>query len=248
MSTPEDIRALRRDKYGDAETDMSEDLERLAAGEPLAYVIGWVPFLGLKIHLESRPLIPRPETEWWTEKLIAHLKEKFGDKPFTVLDLCAGSGAIGLAILAHIPAARVTFAELMPAHVQLIRRNIRQNDLDVSRTAVLEGDLFSPIPTGSRFDIIVSNPPYIPENRELPESVTIFEPPEALFSGTDGLSLIRRIAEEAPTYLHADGELWVECDSEHADAARDLLVKHVDKTEIRKDQYGRARLLVSYWQ
>ena len=72
---PNDRELLIRDKYeGDANADMNEDLARLAAGEPLAYVIGWIPFLGLRIYLDSKPLIPRPETEWWTEVLIKHLQ------------------------------------------------------------------------------------------------------------------------------------------------------------------------------
>jgi len=91
-----EIGQLLRDKYGgDPKADLTQDIARLDAGEPLAYVIGWIPFLGLTIRLDSHPLIPRPETEWWTEELIAHLKDLFGDTPFRLLDMCAGSGAIG---------------------------------------------------------------------------------------------------------------------------------------------------------
>jgi len=97
MNIPrEDIEALRREKYAGAkDANMYDDLVRLAHGEPLAYVIGTQPFLGLTLHLDSHPLIPRPETEWWTELLIAHI----GTKKLSVLDLCAGSGAVGLAVL-----------------------------------------------------------------------------------------------------------------------------------------------------
>jgi release factor glutamine methyltransferase len=107
-------RQLLDEKYaGNAAAEgFKDDRKRLAAGEPLAYVIGWQPFLGLKIYLDSRPLIPRPETEWWTEELIKHLNERFGDAPFRLLDLCAGSGAIGIAVLAMMPGARVSFGEL----------------------------------------------------------------------------------------------------------------------------------------
>ena len=88
----EDYRALVRDKYdGDQHADLSADIARLAQGEPLAYVIGWQPFLGLSIDLSTRPLIPRPETEWWTELLIQELKKQFPSAPFTLLDLCSGS-------------------------------------------------------------------------------------------------------------------------------------------------------------
>src|SRR6266481_7254990 len=88
----EDIAALVRDKYGGIENapELEADLARLASGEPLAYVIGWIPFLGVRVRLDSHPLIPRPETEWWTNELIAHLHERFDTRPFHLLDLCAG--------------------------------------------------------------------------------------------------------------------------------------------------------------
>src|SRR4051812_37967220 len=121
----QDIELLARDKYdGDASRITQEDRARLAAGEPLAYVIGWVPFLGLSIGLDTHPLIPRPETEWWTEELVGRLRERFGARPFKLLDLCAGSGAIGLAVLKELPGAQVSFAELSPEHTELILRNI----------------------------------------------------------------------------------------------------------------------------
>lgn len=222
---------------------MAEDLERLFEGMPLAYVIGWAPFLGLRIHLDGRPLIPRPETEWWTEKLIAHLKEKFGNRAFTLLDLCAGSGAIGLAVLSNLPNARVTFTELSPEHVDTIRKNARENSINESSFDIRTGDLFEPL-GDERFDIIATNPPYIPKGRALPESVTGFEPHEALFAGLDGLAVIRRIASEAPAHMNRGGELWLECDTGHAEVARMLFG---EAAELHTDQYGRPRLVVSYW-
>lgn len=251
---PEDIRALRRDKYGDdPDADLAEDVARLAAGEPLAYVIGWVPFLGLNIFLDSRPLIPRPETEWWTEKLVAHLREAFGDRPFSFLDLCAGSGCIGLAVLKAFPQARVSFGELSPEHCALIRENLEANGLDAARADIRESDLFDAFAgeahggSGSgRFDCVAANPPYVPEGRELDAGVVDFEPHEALFSGPDGLALIRRIAQEAPFYLNEGGELWLECDSAHAEDAQALLVASGLAAELHTDLYGRPRLLVAY--
>lgn len=235
---------LIRDKYDRhvSEAVLAVDLGRLAAGEPLAYVIGWQPFLGLRIHLDSKPLIPRPETEWWTEELVRYI----GDRPLRVLDLCAGSGAVGCAVLKHAPNVPVTFAELMPEHEQTIRKNIRENGLDESRAQVHTGDLFTPL-AGERFDIIAANPPYIPDERALDASVTDFEPREALRAGADGLELIRRIAAEAPTHLTVGGELWLECDSEHASLAEALIAAHALRTELRTDPYGRPRLVVGYY-
>jgi release factor glutamine methyltransferase len=215
-----------------------EEQERLSRGEPLAYVIGTQPFLGLTIGLSSRPLIPRPETEWWTEELIHHI----GTRSLRVLDLCAGSGAIGLAILKECPNATVMFGERMPSHAVQIQENLARNHLDSSRADIRAGDLFAPF-TNERFDIIAVNPPYIPEGRVLDESVALYEPNEALFGGPDGLSLIRRIAKEVPQHIVPDGELWMECDVETIEAATALF----PKATIRTDQYGRPRVVVAYY-
>jgi len=249
MEYHEERAFLIRDKYdGDTDADLTQDLECLSAGEPLAYIIGWIPFFGLRIALDSRPLIPRPETESWTEDLHTHLRQKFGDRPFTFLDLCAGSGAIGLSVLARFPHARVRFLELMPEHAALIRRNITENTLDASRATVHVGDLFDAFPEDQRFDVIATNPPYVPETRTLEKSVTDFEPSVALYAGIDGLDLIRQIAREAATRLESEGELWMECDIENIEGAKDLVLSGgAVRAEIRTDQYGRPRVCVGYY-
>ncbi len=239
---------LLEEKYGGKKTEEFEaDRRRLALGEPVAYVIGWQPFLGLKIFLDSRPLIPRPETEWWTEQLLSSVYvAQAGSpvRPSTFLDLCAGSGAIGCAALARLPDARVYFGELDPMHEMTIVKNIRENGLDASRADIRIGDLFTPFPAGMRFDVIAANPPYIPEARVLPKSVTEWEPESALRAGADGLSLIRRIADELPARLERNGAAWIECDSLSIGAARELFLKRGLTVEIRTDQYGAPRVLV----
>lgn len=249
MDNQKEREFLIRDKYdGNAEADLSKDLARLSEGEPLAYVIGWIPFLGLRISLDSKPLIPRPETEAWTEELHTRLREKFGNQAFTFLDLCAGSGAIGLSVLSAFPAARVRFAELMPLHCAQIRRNIEENDLDASRATVHAGDLFDVFPSDQQFNVIATNPPYVPETRTLDASVTNFEPKEALYAGDDGLDLIRRIATEVSDRLEDNGELWMECDIDNIEEAKELLLSHGAKeATIRNDVYGRPRVCVGYY-
>jgi len=244
----QDQELLIRDKYnGDSTIDLTDDLTRLALGEPLAYVIGWIPFLGLRIDLSSHPLIPRPETEWWTEELLAHLVERFGKRPFTLLDLCAGSGAIGLSVLKAFPHAQVHFGEKIPEHIALIQKNIVLNDLDGSRTTIKESDLFESFST-DHFDVIVTNPPYIPEARSLDTSVTSFEPAEALYAGSDGLDLIRRIAIDTPQRMNPSGEMWVECDIDNIEEAKKLLLAHdALRADIRTDLYGRPRIVVGYY-
>ncbi|MFH1178515.1 MAG: HemK/PrmC family methyltransferase [bacterium] len=208
--------------------------------EPIAYTIGWQPFLGLKIYLDSRPLIPRPETEWWTEQLltnVGHLKSyiKF-------LDLCAGSGAIGCAALARLPNAEVFFGEIDPAHETTILKNIRENNLDKSRSHICIGDLFEPF-SDMQFDIIAVNPPYIPADRELPKSVADYEPALALRSGIDGLDLIRRIAASTRRRLVENGVLWCECDSPTAETARALFEEQGLNAKILNDQYDQPRVI-----
>lgn len=266
---------LLKEKYGGVAThEYDADCRRLAAGEPLAYVIGHQPFLGLTICLDSHPLIPRPETEWWTSQLIQEsgggIEEASGGdsevfrratargtaifqqkntrppEPATrlrILDLCAGSGAIGCATLKYLPHAEVYFGEIDPAHEATILKNIRQNGLDESRTHIGIGDLFTPFES-MPFDIIAANPPYIPESRELDKSVIEYEPELALRSGSDGLDLIRRIAHELPKHLKPSGIAWIECDRAHAQAACALFADQGFSAQVRADQYGTPRLIV----
>ena len=254
-------RQLLDEKYGGQKTPgFEEDGKRLQAGEPLAYIIGWQPFLGLKIYLDNRPLIPRPETEWWVEKLMGEAGAIFsatgcskaepepeGAKKSlrrpALLDLCAGSGTIGCVALKMLSNTIVYFGEIDPAHKSTIEKNIRENGLDESRADIRIGDLFEPF-KGLIFDIIAVNPPYIPSHRALPESISRYEPAKALYAGEDGLDLIRRIAKDLPNYLAKGGQAWIECDSEHAEAAGDLFKSTGMQAKIHTDLYGRPRLLV----
>lgn len=257
---------LLEEKYGGKETEaFEEDRKRLAKGEPLGFIIGWQPFLGLKIFLDSHPLIPRPETEWWVEQLLNTLtgresaesfsvvrlglaarsateKDSADERPTQFLDLCAGSGAIGCAALARLPDAQVYFGEIDPAHEATILKNIRENNLDESRAEVRIGDLFEPFDMA--FDIIAANPPYIPSDRTLDTSVADYEPAQALYAGEDGLAVIRRIAADLPQKLAQGGEAWIEVDSAHAAMAAELFEERGMHASIRTDQYDRPRILV----
>lgn len=251
-----DERWLLDEKYhGEATSGFEADRERLASGEPLAYLIGWQPFLGLKIYLDSHPLIPRTETEWWIEELVTVMKKVWpseakgpedflkGGNEFRFLDLCAGSGAIGCAALAKLPNAQVYFGEIDPAHEATILKNIRENNLDKSRAHIYIGDLFEPFDS-MKFDVIAANPPYIPNERVLDTSVVDYEPSLALFAGADGLDLIRRIAAELSKHLAPGGEAWIEIDTPAAAAAAALFTDQGFVAEIRNDQYGAPRTIV----
>jgi release factor glutamine methyltransferase len=267
-----DEKWLLEEKYGGiASAAFEADKARLALGEPVAYLIGWQPFLGLKIYLDSKPLIPRTETEWWVEQLIAKVGSSFDEAPqrdrredgavfqqknrvlretapdLRVLDLCAGSGAIGCALLAAFPTAQVSFGEIDAAHEATIRKNIRENGLDEPHADIRIGDLFAPFagdPPAGGFDLITINPPYIPERRELPASVTDYEPALALFSGGDGLDLMRRIALQLREHLNPGGTAWIECDSPSVEETSGLFAAQGFAAKVMPDQFGQPRVIV----
>lgn len=239
-----DVLWLLQEKYGGIKGDSFEkDVERLRSGELLAYVIGFTPFLRTKIYLDSHPLIPRPETEWWTEQFLLSLEK---DVPYHILDLCAGSGAIGVALLKHHPLITVTFADIREDHLKTIEKNVRENGILETRVHIIQSDLFHNI--SLTFDRIVTNPPYIPDARKLPSSVKDNEPHDALFSGEDGFLHIKKILEGTKKHLNKDGELWCEIDITHEHTALPCAYAGGAETaEIRKDQYGLPRLLVAHY-
>lgn len=243
MTLTRDEKWLLEEKYDGVRTpEFAADCKRLAAGEPLGYVIGWVPFLGCKIWLDSHPLIPRPETEYWTEKAIEALQARraASETPLCVLDLCAGSGCIGVAIAKAIPTIHVTFGELEKSHLPTIAKNLTENSIDCTRYQVFQSDLFTQI-TGT-YDFIVSNPPYIdPQLDRTEQSVTSHEPHSALYGGTGGLDLIHTIISEARQHLTECGELWIEHEPEQSTEIQRLAsTKHM-AAHTHTDQYNRER-------
>lgn len=238
---------LLKEKYnGEKSVAFFADLKRLALGEPLAYLIGWAPFLNTKIHLDSRPLIPRPETEHWTEEAItairggATLPLGFEDKPVRILDLCAGSGCIGIAIAKALPNAIVEFAELNAEHLPTIKKNLEANKIDLKRTNIVHSNLFSNL--SGQYDFILTNPPYIdPALDRIEESVRTFEPYVALFGGRKGLEVITDIITQAPKHLAPGGQLWIEHEPEQSEAIHKLGEKAGFSVATHKDQYDIER-------
>lgn len=221
--------------------------------EPVAYRIGYIPFLNTIIFLDSRPLIPRPETEYWVTRAIKDIREyaALKDRELFILDLCAGSGCIGVAILKAIPMARVDFAEINASHHATITKNLRKNKINLSRTCIYGGDLFTDFAKASpQYDFILTNPPYINPQKihRVQESVLKYEPTEALFGGTDGMDYIARIITEAPRYLAKFGVLYIEHEPEqkraiHALAQRSGYVS----CETRPDQWQTDRYTRLTW-
>ena len=233
---------LLAEKYhGEKSPAFFTDISRLEAGEPLAYVIGHIPFLNTTISLTSRPLIPRPETEYWTAKVIADIEQLTATKNPLVLDLCAGSGAIGVAIAKAVPQSLVHFIELESSHLPTIALNCRQNGVVPERVHILTGNLFQTKEALPRFDVIVTNPPYIdPILDRTEDSVKGFEPEVALYGGKDGLELISKIILTAPNFLVPGGSLYIEHEPEQSKVIQELAHNTFIVT-THQDQYNLER-------
>lgn len=231
---------LLTEKYGGEKSESYfTDLARIRAGEPLAYLIGHAPFLGSTILLDSHPLIPRPETEYWTERAL-HEMSLQSRQELQVLDLCAGSGCIGVAVLAHIPHAHVTFIEKEVRHHETLLRTLCRNDIESDRYQVLGGNLFEE--ANGTYDFILTNPPYIDMDAKTADiSVITYEPHEALFAPKAGFALIEIILREAPTFLANNGVLYIEHEPTHTHSLERLASKLGLDAETQCDQYGIQR-------
>lgn len=239
---------LLREKYGGQKTDeFLKDMKRLESGEPIDYLIGFFDFLGCRIDLSSRPLIPRTETEWWVEKAIKNLKENFGHpmSKYKILDLFSGSGCIGIALLKHLPSAEVDFGEKESRFVAQIEKNLVLNDVVPERATVFESDVFANIPQ-KKYDFTFANPPYISQGKieAVQKSVLAHEPHGALFAENDGLFYIKKLLIEAPQFLAPNGKLFIEFDSWQKDEIEKLAALSPFHTEFWKDQFDQWRVIV----
>lgn len=188
-------------------------VQRRAGGEPIAYILGEKEFYGLPLAVNPAVLIPRPETELLVERALAR-------HPSSVLDLGTGSGAIALAIKRHLPGARVVAVEASAAALAVAQRNAVKLGLEVE---LRHGRWFEPV-TGERFDLVVSNPPYVAKgDPHLAQGDLRFEPQSALVAGPDGLDALRDIARGAPAHLNPGGWLLVEHGLGQDQAVRGLL-------------------------
>lgn len=207
----EDEAAVLLESAGD-DDELDLLLARRVTGEPLEHVVGWATFGGLRVHVAPGVFVPRPRTE-----ALVDLAVGLVGPGATVLDLCCGSGALGLAVAVRVSGVRLHVSDLDPAAVAVAARNVEP----VGGSAHL-GDLFTPLPPALRggVDLVIANVPYVPsdEIRLLPREAREHEPALALDGGVDGLAVLRRVAGEVAAWLAPGGHLVTESYADQAAA------------------------------
>lgn len=221
-----------------------ELLERRLKGEPLAYIIGEWEFMGIPLEIDPSVLIPRVDTELLAELAIKWLE---GKKECRVLDLCTGSGCLGLSVALNTPPdCRVVLTDISKKALAVARRNIRRHELS-GRVACIEIDALKPGPISlGAFDLIISNPPYIPSGEilTLDPSVINYEPLIALNGGEDGLDFFRSIASGYYTLLKKGAALMFECGIGQAPHVGDILLRNgYSGINIYQDTQGIERVV-----
>ena len=212
---------------------------KLASHIPAQYIIGHAEFFGMQLRVDKRVLIPRPETE----ELVGLILTENPEKNLKVLDIGTGSGAIALALAINRPDWSVTAADISQDALDIAEENAKENSADL---IFIKSDCFSEI--SSKYDIIVSNPPYISRADEVEVGLNVLhsEPHLALFADEDGLSIYRRIAEDSKNYLNDGGKIYLEIGYKQGQSVPALFMENLPEKRVRtlKDQFGQDRMVV----
>lgn len=231
---------LDKEVDSDIEKIYKSSLEALKENKPIQYVIGNVNFYGLKFIVNKNVLIPRFETEELVEQVVEYTKDLNKDK-IKILDLGCGSGAIGLTLKSILKDSEVTLTDISKDALEVAKLNANNLNLDVT---FIESDWFSNVKL-EKYDIIVSNPPYIRTDEEIEEIVKNNEPSLALYGGVDGLDCYRKILANIKPYLNNKFLMAFEIGESQKEEIYDIVNKYLKDIEItcKKDLYGRNRMI-----
>lgn len=206
---------------------------------PVQYIIGYVDFYGLKINVNEFTLIPRYETEYLIELTLKELKKMNLANP-KILDLCTGSGAIGLTLKSLLPSSEVTLSDISKDALMVANKNKNELNLDVN---IIESDLFKNIQ--GKFDVIISNPPYVMTNETLPKDV-LYEPHLGLYSGPKGIDHIEEIFKNIKSHLNNKYLIALEINEKSEPDITNLIKTYFEKNinyKFMKDLAGKTRYL-----
>jgi release factor glutamine methyltransferase len=226
-----------------------ELIRRRGKREPLQHILGSTSFCGFEIAVSRAVLVPRAETELLAERGWTFLNQLStpNPQPSTVLDFGTGSGCLAVALACKCPEAGVYASDVSPEALALARENAARNGV-AERIRFLEGDGFGAVPEGIRFDLIISNPPYIPsgEIASLQPEVREYDPRRALDGGVDGLDYGRRLAAESAGFLKPHGRVMLEFGDGQAEGLREILRQQMWIVEAVEEDYShRPRIMVA---
>jgi release factor glutamine methyltransferase len=242
------LKKKRLDLYMEFERELDEPtlkrlremVKRRAAGEPLQYITGEAEFCGLKLAVDHRVLIPRPETELLVESVIQR-------KPQKIVDVGTGSGCVAVALASRLPSAEIWAVDVSEEALEVAKTNATRHSVE-KKVRFLQSDLLGKLPDSFMADAIVSNPPYIASGdwAKLPGEVKDFEPVRALVAGEDGLEAIHRLAMDARRVLSPSGLVALEIGAGQRAAVGRLFAKNdFDIVEVVKDLQGHERVVVA---
>ena len=239
LSFTDFVFALQQEVTEEEKQFVEEIYKKLAEHVPAQYIIGHAEFFGMQLKVDERVLIPRPETEELVDLILTENPEK----NLKVLDIGTGSGAIALALAKNRPVWSVAAADISQDALDLSLENANAQNLNLS---FIKSDCFSEI--SSKYDIIVSNPPYISreDQEEVGLNVLHSEPHLALFADEDGLAIYRRIAEDSKGYLNDGGKIYLEIGYKQGQSVPALFMENLPEKRVRtlKDQFGQDRMVV----
>ena len=210
-------------------------LDRRCAHEPLQYLTGIAYFRHLEIKVGPGVLVPRPESELLVESVLTHIEKLSG--AISVVDLGSGSGALALAIATEAPQTHVIAVEKSPEAIHWLKENVSFID---EKVRILESDVATAL-EGVKCDVVIANPPYVPDSQELPRDVADHEPAVALFGGADGMKSPRLFISAAGRLLKSGGFLAIEHHEEQGGAIADVLSADFTDILLHKDLTGRPR-------